>query len=194
MSRRGAPQLRAWTQSLEWRAIASRQAKANLRALSLRPKCGAHCRTSGQPCRNPVVDGRTRCAKHGGATPKGDGKWHRPRWPDRSSPTAITKLNRKLHDLQRAADKRQKRIAGMTPEELAIYRKWQREREPTSASDRTRKREQRRQDREARISIQRVLNDEPQQKSPEAIEIEERLAALKAELAHRQPAKGDVFE
>lgn len=29
-------------------------------------KCGAHCRTTGQPCKNPPVTGAQRCRMHGG--------------------------------------------------------------------------------------------------------------------------------
>ena len=28
-------------------------------------RCGAHCRTTGQPCRNAKVKGATRCRMHG---------------------------------------------------------------------------------------------------------------------------------
>lgn len=28
--------------------------------------CGAHCRTTGQPCKNPPVTGSQRCRMHGG--------------------------------------------------------------------------------------------------------------------------------
>jgi len=181
-----------WAKSSEWRAISSAQAKKNLRALALRPRCGAHCRTTGQLCQNPVVSGRNRCRLHSGTVGRGD-SWHKPVWPDRNSPNASAKLNRKLRDLQRAADKRAKRIARMGPDELASYRKWQREHEPTSASDRKRKREQRRQDREARNSIQRVLNEAPRQKSAEAIELQERIDALKAELAASEESDEGVF-
>jgi hypothetical protein len=29
-------------------------------------RCGAHCRTTGEPCRNPPMQGRMRCRMHGG--------------------------------------------------------------------------------------------------------------------------------
>lgn len=190
--RHRAEHLLTWAKSSEWRAISSTQAKKNLRALALRPRCGAHCRTTGQPCQNPVVSGRSRCRLHSGTVGRGD-SWHKPVWPDRNSPNASTKLNRKLRDLQRAADKRAKRIARMGPDELASYRKWQREHEPTSAADRARRREQRRQDREARNSIQRVLNEAPRQKSAEAIELQEQIDALKAELAANEESDEGVF-
>jgi coenzyme F420-reducing hydrogenase gamma subunit len=34
-------------------------------ALATHPRCGAHCRTTGQPCRNPVI-ANGRCWMHGG--------------------------------------------------------------------------------------------------------------------------------
>lgn len=186
MSRRGAPQLLAWTQSAEWRAMASRQAKANLRALALRPRCGAKCRTTGLECRNPVVDGRTRCRLHGGRSPAGD-SWGKPVWPNRNSSKANAKLNRKLRDLQRTADKRQKRVARMTQEERATYEKWKREHQPTSTADRARRRALRRQNVDARKSIERLANAPPKPKT----DIEMELERLKAELElSRQFTKG----
>ncbi|MBL8437617.1 MAG: hypothetical protein JNM61_05395 [Zoogloeaceae bacterium] len=31
--------------------------------------CGAHCRTTGQPCPNPPMRGKARCRMHGGKSP-----------------------------------------------------------------------------------------------------------------------------
>jgi hypothetical protein len=188
MSRRGAPQLLAWTQSAEWRAMASRQAKKNLRSLSLRPKCGAMCRTTGLECRNPVIDGRTRCRLHGGRSPAGD-SWGKPVWPNRNSSKANAKLNRKLHDLQRAAAKRAKRVARMTPEELAAYRKWKGAHEPTSKADRARRRVLRRQNLEARKLTEQLANAPPKPKTDLELEIER----LKAELELSQQFRKGVF-
>lgn len=41
---------------------AMQQARA---ALVLHPRCGAHCRRTGQPCRNPAM-ANGRCRMHGG--------------------------------------------------------------------------------------------------------------------------------
>lgn len=30
------------------------------------PRCGAHARRTGQPCKNPAVRGKKRCRMHGG--------------------------------------------------------------------------------------------------------------------------------
>ena len=32
----------------------------------LQPLCGAHCRTTGEPGKNPPMHGKTRCRMHGG--------------------------------------------------------------------------------------------------------------------------------
>jgi hypothetical protein len=37
-------------------------------ALASHPRCGAHCRTTGQPCRNPSMK-NGRCRMHGGGSP-----------------------------------------------------------------------------------------------------------------------------
>jgi hypothetical protein len=37
-------------------------------ALALHPRCGAHCRTTGNPCRNPSM-ANGRCRMHGGGSP-----------------------------------------------------------------------------------------------------------------------------
>ena len=41
---------------------AMREARA---ALALHPRCGAYCRTTGQPCKGPAM-GNGRCRMHGG--------------------------------------------------------------------------------------------------------------------------------
>lgn len=42
-----------------------REARA---ALALHPICGAHCRTTGQPCKGPAMK-NGRCRMHGGTNP-----------------------------------------------------------------------------------------------------------------------------
>ena len=189
MKRRGrADHLLAWTKSPTWRAIASRRAKANLAEFAKRPRCGATCRSTGEPCRNPVIAGRTRCRLHGAATGRGDA-WHKPVWPDRNSSNATAKLNRKLRDLQRAADKRAKRFARMTVEERASYDAWARDHQPTTAADRAQKRTLRRQNLDARRSIERLAYAPPNPTK----EIEIELERLKAELEMSQQFRKGVF-
>lgn len=38
------------------------------------PRCGAHSRRTGQPCRSPAVRGKKRCRMHGGAPRSGAAK------------------------------------------------------------------------------------------------------------------------
>jgi len=33
------------------------------------PRCGAHARTTGQPCQAPAIKGKARCRMHGGKSP-----------------------------------------------------------------------------------------------------------------------------
>ena len=33
------------------------------------PRCGAHARTTGQPCKSPAIKGKARCRMHGGKSP-----------------------------------------------------------------------------------------------------------------------------
>lgn len=153
----------------------------------LHPKCGARRKSDGQPCQNLAME-NGRCRFHGGRVPKGDGRWHRPRWPD-PAPGANAKLNRKLTDLQRAAEKRTKRLARMTPQQREAYDTWLRDHQPTTKADRKRKREFRRQDQEARKSIERLANAPPKPKT----ELEMELERLKAELALSEQFNKGVF-
>ncbi|RUY28910.1 MULTISPECIES: hypothetical protein [unclassified Mesorhizobium] len=118
------------------------------RTRHLRTKCGARRKADGLPCEQ-IAMSNGRCAWHGGKVPKGDHKWHKPLWP-RGAPGAMKKLNRKLSDLQRAAKKREKRVAKMTPTELAKYRAWQKSHQPGSAAARARTRRERKDAREMR--------------------------------------------
>ena len=141
-----------------WRGSAAQIAigRAAIRAWNARrhlaPKCTATSKTTGMQCRQVAMD-NGKCAYHGGLTPKGDGKWHRPRWPNRGAPKAMAKLDHKLRDLKRAAAKRAVRLRRMSPEQREAYDKWQCTHEATSAGDRKRKREELRQARETRARI-----------------------------------------
>lgn len=154
----------------------------------LHPKCGARRKSDGQPCQNLAME-NGRCRFHGGRVPKGDGKWHRPLWPKAAAPDASAKLRRKLRDLQRAADKRAKRLARMTPEQRAAYDAWRRDHQPTSKADRARKRALRRQNLEAKKSIERLAKESPKPKTDLELEIER----LKAELELSKQLRSGVF-
>ncbi|MDG4903494.1 MULTISPECIES: hypothetical protein [unclassified Mesorhizobium] len=111
--------------------------------------------------------------------PSGDG-YHKPVWPNRDAPDAEAKLNRKLNDLQRAAAKRAKRLAAMTPDERAAYEAWQRSHKPGSATARARERRERQEAKQVR----EILSARPAPVSnPEVDELDRLLAERKAELA-----------
>ena len=38
----------------------------NGNAMQRAPRCGAHARTTGQPCKSPAIQGKARCRMHGG--------------------------------------------------------------------------------------------------------------------------------
>lgn len=164
--------LDSWRTSATWRGIASQQARKNLAAFRARPRCGATCRTTGDPCRNPAIDGRARCRLHGGATPKGK-KWHR------LQPAATPeKITRKIADSMKAVAKRARRLARMSEAELVAHRKWQAAHQPGSPEARASWRERKRRDREARALIQRMMAEPAKPISP----IEMELAELRAEM------------
>ena len=133
----------AWQSSAQWKSIGSAAIKRWNATRHLKPRCGARRKLDGGPCQHLAM-ANGRCHRHGGRSPSG-AEWHRPVWPDGKAPNAMKKMNRKLATLQKAAAKRQKRIARMTPEELAAYRKWQRTHTPGSAKARQRIREDRKQ-------------------------------------------------
>lgn len=128
------------------------QARAAMRRFHatkhLLPRCGARCRTTGDPCRN-LQRANGRCRLHGGSTPKDDG-WHLPRWPNADRPDAMTKLDRKLRDLGRARKARERRLAALTAAERRKYDEWLRDHAPGPAAARAVKRIWREHNRAAR--------------------------------------------
>lgn len=117
-----------------------------------------------------------RCRLHGGATQRGD-DWHRPRWPDRNTPDATAKLGRKLADQQKAAKRKQRRLAAMSPEERAAHDAWQHSHRSGSAKRRAALREERRQALEAR-----ALLSVPASVLGEAPSLADEIAAARARL------------
>ena len=128
--------------------------KWNRHGRHLHPKCGARRKSDGQPCQQLAL-GNGRCYLHGGRVPSGDG-WHRPRWPNKKAPGAMRRFHRKIGDLQRAADKRAKRLARMSAVERQAHEAWHKTHKPGSAKARAADRERRRQDRAARADILRI--------------------------------------
>ena len=87
------------------------------------PRCGAHARSTGEPCRAyALANGRCRC--HGGLVPKGRGAWHK---PQRTGAPGLAKWARKEETLAKREVQRQRRVAAMNPERRAAYEKWHRD-------------------------------------------------------------------
>lgn len=180
MKRAGAPK-----RSGGWRGSAAQIAvgRASIirwnRTRHLQPRCEAARKRDGNPCQNlAMANGRCRC--HGGKTGRGK-NWHRPVWPHRDSPDAMTKLNRKLNTLERAAAKRAKRIAAMTTDQRERYEAWLRAHKPGSAAARHRAKAERQQ----AAAVRRMLSEPRPRPAPsdEAAELERLIADRKAELA-----------
>ncbi len=164
-----------WRKSAEFRQIARKSARANLKKFSAAPRCGAARKRDGAPCEKPAMK-NGRCDRHGGKTPRGS-RWHVPQYAGCASEA---KLNRKLRDHQRYAKKRAARLAAMTPEQRTKHDAWHRSHAPGAAAARNARRERTRQNGEAR----RLLSPEPCQRSldPEKVRIETALADARAKL------------
>lgn len=110
--------LSAWRKSERFKEVA----RAALKAINDGPKCGAKKR-NGQPCRKPGRGAGGRCRLHGGATPKGKAKWHKPIVPPEASTKRRDQLKRAK--LAKRAEERVARVEQMTPEALRKYERWQ---------------------------------------------------------------------
>ncbi len=110
----------------------------------LMPKCGAHAKTTGLPCQQPAM-GNGRCYFHGGATPKGDGRWHRPIWPKMDTPEGIARFYKKGAELTDRNKKREREAKQRSPTQVAAYERWRATHAPTTAAHRAALREARRQ-------------------------------------------------
>ncbi|MER8515558.1 hypothetical protein NKH47_21730 [Mesorhizobium sp. M1060] len=120
-----------------------------------------------------------RCGYHGGLVPSGSG-YHLPVWPDGKAPSAMAKLNRKLNSLQRAAAKRAKRVAAMSPEERAAYEQWQKTHKPGSAAARARVKRERQEAVAVREMIDAIESRPKPAPTTEAAELDRLIADLKA--------------
>jgi hypothetical protein len=141
-------------------------------------RCGARRKYDGEACRQfAMANGR--CRFHGGRVGRGE-QWHKPRWPKKTSPSLEQKLARKLRALERQAVRRERWLAGMTPERRAKYDAWKRTHLPGSLSRRKAIREEIRQNAEARALMERARSSTTQPTDPEYFAIEARLAELRA--------------
>jgi len=129
----------------------------------------------------------SRCYLHGGKVGKGE-NWLKPAWPDGKTPGSEAKLNRKLNSLQRAAAKRAKRVAAMTPEERAAYDQWKKTHKPGPAAGRARARRER----QEALAVRAMIGSPPVKPapSPEAVELDRLIADRKAELERMRDEAG----
>lgn len=132
-----------WTRTAAGRAFARSLMIALNRKRHLKPKCGAKAKSTGEPCKQIAMP-NGRCIYHGGATPSGDG-WHKTRWPKADVPDSDARLSRKLRDIDRAARKREKRLAAMTADKRERHLRWQATHRPGSSARRTAARSERKQ-------------------------------------------------
>ncbi len=153
-------------------------------------KCGAHARSTGEPCRQ-IAMSNGRCCYHGGRTPKGD-RWHVPQWPKASAPDFEKRFARKIADRQKAASEREARVARMSPEERASYEAGRRARPPGHAAARRQARERRKQNAEARA----LLEHAEQTPDAEGQALADRIAELRklAAALEAQRLTGGIFD
>lgn len=144
------------------------------------PKCGARAKTTGEPCRQ-IAMANGRCYCHGGKTPS-ENEWHRTQWPKRSAPDAEQKLGRKLKAAERAAKKRARRLAEMTPDERQRHDEWHRTHRPGPSSARAAARDRRERAREAAASFSQGM---PRAADPEVERIQRQIDELERLLASR---------
>lgn len=170
----------AWAKSTQNVAVLASARGAAAKATALAPKCGARTRGAGTPCQLPVVEGRSRCRRHGGATPRGS-DWHRVQWRPGMS---TAQLESKLRSLERRREKRAARIAAMTPEERQRFEARSRAVRPKTAAQRAAAA----QNRSARAALQAAQNRPPEadgnSAALRALHIE--IDAIQALLAERQ--------
>ncbi|MBZ9742363.1 hypothetical protein [Mesorhizobium sp. CO1-1-4] len=177
MSRAGANTPGGWRGSAAQIAVGRASIIKWNRTRHLQPKCGAARKRDGEPCQNLAM-ANGRCPRHGGKTGKGN-NWHRPVWPHRDAPDAMAKLDRKLKALDRAAAKRAKRVAAMSPEQRQRYDAWQKTHQPGPAAARQRKRA----DRKSAAEIRDLVSQPRPAPSAEVLELERLIADRKADLA-----------
>lgn len=144
------------------------------------PRCGATAKSTGQPCQlEAMANGR--CCHHGGKTPSGD-QWHKTQWPKGSAPDAEQKLGRKLKAAERAAKKRARRLAEMTPDERQRHDEWQWTHRPGPPSVRAAARDRRERAREAAVSFSQETARTP---DLEVDRIQRQIDELERQLASR---------
>lgn len=174
---------RPWFQTAQHRLQASAAISAwNARQRAHGVKCGARRKHDGQPCQQYAME-NGRCYYHGGRVGKGK-DWHKPRWPKKSAPDAAQRLARKIQDLEKAARRRERRLARMSPEQRAEYQAWLRTHQPGDAGARATRRRELEQNKEARALLSRDrAPSETLLADPKYRAIIDRLAELRALMA-----------
>lgn len=170
---RDGRRISAWIRSAEFKIVARKALEDINSRRDKKPKCGAHARTTGEPCKRLAM-ANGRCHAHGGRTPKGNG-WHKPRWPDAGRPDAIERLDQKLRDLRKAAKKRAARLASMTDDERTVHENWQRAHRPGTKGER----DVARRDRIEAARIAAAM-DAPEAINPEVAQIQAEIERLEA--------------
>ena len=168
-ARRPTPRA-GWSQSTQFRTMAREAIRAYNATRHSRPKCEAVRRTDGGICQH-IAMANGRYYVHGGRTPKGK-DWHR-----RQPGADAVKTQRKLKDIERAAKKRAKRLAAMTPEERKRHEEWQKAHRPGPAGPRAAERARRAQNKAAREQFARMV--EPSAPSAEAQALAEAIEGLR---------------
>jgi hypothetical protein len=151
-----------WSQSTQFRTMARGAIRTYNATRHTLPKCEAVRRTDGGLCQQ-IAMGNGRCYLHGGRTPKGK-DWHRPQ------PGAdAVKTQRKLKDMERAAKKRAKRLAAMTPDERKRYEEWQKSHRPGPPGLRATERARRARNKAAREQLTKMGEPAPQSAEAQAL-------------------------
>ena len=180
-ARRPTPRA-GWSQSTQFRTMAREAIRAYNATRHSRPKCEAVRRTDGGICQH-IAMANGRYYVHGGRTPKGK-DWHR-----RQPGADAVKTQRKLKDIERAAKKRAKRLAAMTPEERKRHEEWQKAHRPGPAGPRAAERARRARSKAAREQFARMV--EPSAPSAEAQALAEAIEGLRHQ-AQRLRADQDI--
>lgn len=136
--RRGHRKASAWSLGLAYNAegLTLRDvARASLAKINSGrkhlPRCGAHARSTGEPCKAfAMANGR--CAQHGGKTPRHD-QWHVRQTPSGKGKRDIEKYERKLKKAEKEEAARRLRLLRATEAEREAYKKWLWSRPPGSA-------------------------------------------------------------
>ncbi|QDC01715.1 hypothetical protein [Mesorhizobium sp. 8] len=184
----------AWQSSAQWRAISSAAISAwNANRWRL-PKCGAARKYDGRPCEQPALE-NGRCRYHGGRTGKG-ANWGKHRLPPKDAAQWEARLARKFAQIDRDTRRRAQRLAKLTPDQRRRYDAWVESHQPGPASERARRRANRKIAAEIRASLEK-----PDQKpvTPElaALDAERRRVEAERDRWLRQintEPTGNVFE